>query len=148
MMYIEREHIQKWLNDRVVTLVPVDVSKDFDDYLLQLPWQESGSGLDWLRLNGRRAVLSQMTEFEQLTWFQSNPVGADPLVVLWYVGHEPCIAADPAFALANLDEAFWGAPGKRYMFGASLDKASNLVRPIFQHFAEYNGTDTLVAAQL
>jgi hypothetical protein len=72
-------------------------------------------------------------------------LGNDPLLIFWYVADQPCIACDPEFAITNIDQAFWKAPGKRYIFGARI--SGGHIEPVMPHFAEYDGADVLIAAQ-
>jgi hypothetical protein len=51
------------------------------------------------------------------------------------------LACRSEFAATHLDEAFWKAPGRRYLFGASM--VGDQIKPNFQHIAEYNGADRL-----
>jgi len=66
-------------------------------------------------------------------------------VIFLYFADQPCIACETKFAITNFDQAFWKAPGKRYVFGASV--RDGLIEPIMSHFAEYDGGDTITAAQ-
>lgn len=144
-MYIASEHIEQWLRAGRAKVVPVAVATQLGAYLDQLPWLHGESGLDWSQLRGKQAVLSTLTELQQFDWLRSTLMGNDPFLVFWYVADQPCIACDAEFAISNIDQAFWKAPGKRYVFGARV--RDGRIEPVMSHFAEYDGADTLTAAR-
>ena len=143
-MYIASEHIREWIRTETARVVPVATATQLGGYLNQLPWVVGGSGLDWGQIRGERFSLSTLTESAQLGRFRSTLLGSDPIMVFWYVADQPCIACDANFAMANIDQAFWKAPGLRYVFGASI--RGGLVVPLMAHFAEYGGADDLTVA--
>lgn len=143
MYYIEAKHIQRWIGDGSAVPVPVDVSKTLGEYLEELPWSQSGTGLDWEVLVGRRLDLSRLNSQRQL--LRSTFFEADPFVIFWYGCHEPGIACRAASAIDRIDEAFWGAPGKRYLFGGEVRGAS--ITPVLAHFAEYDGASVIIAVE-
>lgn len=144
-MYIASEHIQRWLETGKANIVPATVASRLGEYLDRLPWLPSGSGLDWSQISGSRAVLSVLTASQLNDWLGSTLLGNDPLLVFLYHPEQPCIACDMEFAISNFGQAFWNAPGKRYMFGASV--RDGLIEPIMPHFAEYDGGDMLNVAR-
>lgn len=145
-MYISSEHIQQWIKTGTAFVVSTEIAAELGEYLNQLPWLPGGSGLDWGQIPGIRADLSTLSECEQIDWLKSTPLGGDPLWVFWYVDNEPGIACDRIFAIQNLDQAFWKAPGKRYIVGAVMN-GNDVIEPVREHFAEYDGADTLIVAQ-
>lgn len=143
-MYIASEHIQEWIRTGKALVVPVKISTQFGQYLNGLPWLANGGGLDWSRIRGSECALTTMDELQRTSWLISTPMGRDQCLAFWYSQNEACIACESVFALSNLDHAFWKAPGKRYLFGGSI--IDGKFEPIFCHFAEYDGADTLIAA--
>lgn len=144
-MYIASEHIQQWVRTGKAKVVPLGIALQFGEYLNQFPWLPGGSGLDWSHMKGHRVTLSTLTKSQTSDSLRATPLSRDPFLVFWYVADQPCIACDTEFGISNIDQAFWKAPGKRYLFGASI--RDGLVEPVMSHFAEYDGADTLIAAQ-
>ena len=142
-MRVASEHIQAWIRTGKGFVLPVEIAGRFGQYLDGLPW--CGTGLDWSRITGKKLVLGTLNEEQMAAWLASVPIGRDPYLVFMYAPDEPCLACESAFAFANIDQAFWKAPGKRYMFGRSIH--DGIFEPNFAHFAEYDGADTFVAAE-
>jgi|APAra7269096870_1048528.scaffolds.fasta_scaffold08991_1 hypothetical protein len=145
-MYIASEHIQQWVRTGEAKVVSDAVASQLGEYLDHLPWLPSGNGLDWGVMKGNQADLSTLTEEQQFDWLRTTPMGGDPFLVFLYVADQPCIVCDMKFAISNIDQAFWKAPGKRYVFGASL--RNGVIEPVMPHFAEYDQTGILTVAQL
>jgi hypothetical protein len=144
-MHIASEHIQEWIRTGKGLVVPVEIAIRFGQYLNGLPWLASGTGLDWSRIKGKKVMLCTLNEGQRASWLASIPIGGDPYLAFWYEPDEPCVACESAFAFSNFDQAFWKAPGRRYVFGGSIRDGT--FEPNFIHFAEYDGADILVAAQ-
>jgi hypothetical protein len=144
-MYVAAEHIEQWLRAGKAKLITDAVASQLGAYLNQLPWLPAGGGLDWSQMKGSPITLSAFTEQQQHDWLRTTLMGNDPLLIFWYVPDQPCIACDVDFAISNIDQAFWKAPGKRYLFGARIH--NGIIEPVMSHFAEYDGADTLTAAQ-
>jgi hypothetical protein len=143
-MHIRSKHVQQWIRTGYAIVVTEDVTAQFGLHLEELPWLPSGSGLDWTRLKGLATDLSRIDAPHLTNWLAHMPLGGDPYWVFWYSSEEPGIACEKAFAASHLSEAFWTAPGKRYVFGAAMQDGKLV--PSFGHFAEYDGTDALIAA--
>ncbi|MFC5742470.1 hypothetical protein [Dyella tabacisoli] len=69
-------------------------------------------------------------------WIKGGKIGADPYIGFLYSPDEPCIVCEFNFAMANMDTAFWRAPGRRYIFGCSF--VNDELITYFSHFAEYS----------
>jgi hypothetical protein len=144
-MHIERsERIQDWIHSGLARIVPPHSVAGFYEFLKTLPWSSGGGQLDWTLIEGTKADLSALTPAQLLSWFRTTPLGRDPYLVLWFAPNEACIACEADFAVINLDQAFWKAPGTRYIFGASFHQGT--LRPVYEHFAEYDGADSLMAS--
>ncbi|MET3444714.1 hypothetical protein [Ralstonia sp. 1138] len=143
-MYITSTHVQQWLHTGKAKTLPVEVAAQLGDHLNRLPWFPGGGGLDWNQLAGNRLDLSTLTEEKLDDWLRSTVMGGHSHLVFFYADNQPCIACDVEFGMANIDEAFWGAPGKRYVFGATLE--AGRILPAASHFAEFDGAGTLVAS--
>jgi hypothetical protein len=144
-MHISNEHIQEWIRSGRATVMPSDAGAGFGTFLNTLPWSAGGSRLDWAMIDGVEANLSVLTGAQLVAWLRSTSLGGDPYLVFWFAPDEACIACKSDFAITNIDQAFWKAPGIRYLFGASFDQGAFC--PAFNHFAEYDGADSLVAAR-
>lgn len=143
-MHIGKKHIQEWIRAGHAIVVAEDIAAQFGRHLDELPWLASGSGLDWTRLKGRMVDLSKLDVSHLGNWLTSVPVGEAPYIVFWYSSYEPGVACERSFAVSHLNEAFWMAPGKRYVFGAHMLEKELI--PSYDRFAEYDGMNTLVAA--
>lgn len=117
-MYITSEHIQQWIRTGKAKVIPVAIAEQLGEYLDRLPWLPDGNGLDSNQLEGSRVALPTLTDSEQPNWINSSSMSEDPFLVFWYVRSQPCIACDMEFVISNIDQAFWKAPGNRYVFGA------------------------------
>lgn len=142
-MYVLSKHIQQWLQAGTARTLPTEVAAQLGDHLNRLPWLPGGGGLDWSQLAGNRLDLSALTPENLDDWLRSTVMGGHSRLVFFYVDDQPCMACEIEFGIANIDQAFWHAPGKRYVFGADLD--AGFVRPAAAHFAEYDGGASLVA---
>lgn len=142
-MYIASKHIQQWLKTGNAKVLPVEVASRLGDQLATLPWLSGGGGIDWNQLAGTRVNLSALTQARLDDWLCNTVMGGHSHLVFFYADDQPCITCDIKFGVANIDQAFWGAPGKRYLFGAQSE--AGCLQPIASHFAEYDGADTLVA---
>ena len=143
-MYIASGHIQQWIRTGDVVVASVAVASQLDSYLSKLPWLPSGSGLDRTVMRGKQADLTVLTDDELLDWFRTTPIGKDRFVIMLFAADQPCIICNANFAISNIDHLFWGAPGKRYVFGASV--RGEIVEPAFDHFAEYDHAGSLTVA--
>lgn len=144
-MYVASDHIRKWITSGDALIGSVDISAQLDKWLMDLPWLPSGSGLDWGQMCSRQTSLASLTEPKQMEKFLSTSFDCDPYLIFLFSANEPCIACKSEFAITNIDYAFWGAPGKRYIFGAN--KCNEEIIPNFNHFAEYDGSCTLTVVQ-
>lgn len=144
-MHIASEHIQQWIRTGKAVHISPDAVIGFADFLNTLPWSKSGNRLDWMLIGGIEANLAALSDAQLIEWFRSTPLGRHPYLVFWFAPNEDCIACESEFAIVNIDHAFWKAPGTRYLFGASFD--NEVLRPTFSNFAEYDGSDSLVAAR-
>jgi hypothetical protein len=144
-MYISSEHIEQWKRAGKAIFVSTEIAKKIGEHLDQLPWNPSGTGLDWEKIGGSRAALSELTEQQRINWLESTSLRNDAFLVFWFSPNQPCIACDFEFAISNIEQAYWKAPGKRYVFGASINHGN--IEPVFDHFAEYDGADTIIASQ-
>lgn len=142
-MYVNNQHIKKWIAAGKAVLVSADTSAKFSSYLDTLPWNPLGTGLDWARLRGSTANLSKLSAPQLEAWFSKTAIGKSTHLVFFYSPSEPCLACALPFAIENIDSAFWSAPGRRYIFGANF--ANGMFEPALQCFVEYNGADILVA---
>lgn len=142
-MQVEKEHIQKWIRSGQAMLVSADTSKELAEYLDALPWNSVGTRLAWDLLGGVEVNLARHTEELLSEWVRAAALGTDQYLIFLYGRKEPCIACELKFGIANIDYAFSGAPGVRYMFGATTNGKS--ICPVPGHFAEYDGADRLIA---
>ena len=143
-MQIESGNIRNWVDSGYAKIVPEEVAFQFGNYLNGLPWLPSGTGIDWGHLPHEIVDVSVATEMQRIDWLASTLLRDDPYLVFWYGPNEPCIACLSRFAVVNIETAFWRAPGRRYLFGASM--YNNSLNPHFSGFAEYDGGDILRAA--
>lgn len=143
-MYVLSKHIEQWLHAGTAEVLPVEVTAPLGAHLARLPWLPGGSGLDWTQLAGTPLDLGALTREKQDDWLRSTVMGGHSHIVFFYADNQPCLACGTEFGLANIDQAFWGAPGKRYIFGAQLE--AGRILPAASPFAEYDGAGTLVAS--
>ncbi|CAJ0705284.1 hypothetical protein LMG19089_03801 [Ralstonia edaphis] len=143
-MYVLSKHIQQWLQAGTARTLPTEVAAQLGDHLNRLPWLPGGGGLDWSQLAGNRLDLSALTDEKLDHWLCSTVMGGHSHLIFFYADNQACIACEIEFGMANIDQAFWGAPGKRYVFGATLE--AGRILPAASHFAEYDGAGTLVAS--
>lgn len=143
-MHITTSHIQQWLHTGKAETLPAEVSAQLGPHLSRLPWLPGGTGLDWSQLAGNRLDLSTLTAEKQDGWLRNTVMGGHSHLVFFYSDDQPCIACEIEFGMANIDQAFWSAPGKRYVFGATLE--AGRILPAASHFAEFDGADTLMAS--
>jgi hypothetical protein len=92
-------------------------------------------------LGGAEVNLARLTKAQLIDWIGKTALRDDPYLIFFYRGGEPCIACEMKFGLENIDIAYSGAPGVRYLFGATIDAGT--IRPILGHFAEYDGGNWL-----
>lgn len=143
-MQIANEHIQAWLKSGKAQLVPINIASEFDAHLRVLPWNVSGSGLDWTQIGNTRANLAELSAIQLVEWLHATAFKDDSHLVFWFGPNEPCIACESHSAILEIDHAFWKMPGRCYLFGAKLD---GVLHPEFAHIAEYDGADLLIAMQ-
>lgn len=139
-MYIESERIKEIIAANQAHIVPASIIGEFYSYLDPLGWTLSGE-IDWSRIGHLNVTLSNLSE----TWSPSRAVeqtfiSHDSHMVFTFTPDQPGIICDMDFALLELDMVYWKAPGMRYMFGAEL---TEVIKPHFSNFCEYNGGDTL-----
>jgi hypothetical protein len=140
-MYIEQPHIKVWLERGYAKRISTDVATSFGDYLNSLPWGLSGTQLNWLALPPHKTLkLDALLTSANRDW-DATKMGQNECVVFWFAPGQPCIACSSHFAMSRIDEAYWKAPGRRYMFAGSF--SGEIFSPIFENFAEYDGSETV-----
>ena len=141
-MKIESGHIKEWLNAGRFMVVSANVAALLVARLESLRWSPSGTGLDWVSVNNTEANFEKLKNDEILDWIQTTAFKDDTHLIFLFDPGEPCIACDLQSGILMVDQVFWKAPGRRFIFGAKLD---GTLQPEFNHIAEYNGSNLLVA---
>jgi hypothetical protein len=144
-MKIARNHINDWIKSGKAVPAPASLSERFAQYLESLPWGFGGMGLDWSRIAGIEANLAVQSHEDLLQWLRLTALAKDDCVVFCFGRSEPCLVCDIKFGIGNVDAAFWGVPGRRYLFGANWREGN--LESFFEHFAEYDGMEKLMAAK-
>lgn len=141
--YILSEHIQNWIQGGICQSVSAEVATEFGDFLNAQPWAGSGNGVDWNKIGASELSLT-LDDSQRIDWLSSSCFRDCRFIVFWYSPLSACLACDSEFAVCNIEQAFWKAPGKRYIFGANVH--DGLLRPEFEKFGEYDGADLLRAS--
>lgn len=131
---------KEWLDSNLAVLVPAAIADELVRCVEALPWS-AGTRLDSEVIGGEEANLARLTGAQRVDWIERTSLRDDPYLIFLYRGGEPCIACEMKFGLENIEVAFGGAPGVRYLFGATIDVGT--IRPNFRHVAEYDGADWL-----
>jgi hypothetical protein len=116
-MYVEAEHVQKWVTEHGARVLAVAQSRMFTLQLEGLPWNSAGNGLNWPALPSRTVDLDQPTAREELG---TSRLARHDWVFALYTPDEPGVLAPFAAAVDSLDELYWKASGPRYLCGADL----------------------------
>ncbi len=133
---------EAWLDDGKASLLPLQISADFRDYLNTLPWV--GSGLDWSRLQPFATInISQASVDELLAWTNSTALGGHSHMALCFSPKEPCLLVKREDGIRRLDELFWRSPGIRFCFG--VDVGADEPRSDFGALLQYGAGDLLFA---
>ncbi|WP_144409977.1 hypothetical protein [Cupriavidus basilensis] len=141
-MYISDGHIQEWLSMGSAIEIPIKIGDRFGRFVEGLPWSANGNGLDWTRIDGLRKELPSSSGEFLCEWLSKTNICKDSHVVFWFSFGEPCIACETKFSISNVDQAFWKAPGRRYIFGLNIIGSEFF--PEYSHFAEYDGANDLI----
>ncbi|MDR5818792.1 hypothetical protein QCE62_34770 [Caballeronia sp. LZ033] len=146
MNYIDYPHLTVWIGCGA-SILPAGDSNAFDDYLSSLEWGSDG-GLS----EKYKFLENNLSDFESdglfdsiaaVKWLDGSKVGRDSHIVFWYVRGQPGLICDKEFAIKNVDVAYWKAPGKRFMFGATFVEGK--FKLSFDDFLIYSGADKISA---
>jgi len=133
---------RSWVRERRAVVLPDELSRGFDRYLLSLPW--AGSALDWSKMPAPQSFdLRCVDSAEFQEWLRKTRIGVHSSVAVWYSAERGGIVAPLLMALECLDELYWGAPGVRYAFG--VDVEGSRMEPAYGDLVQYGAGDLLVA---
>lgn len=142
--YVRHEHLQELIRAGVASVVPANVCDDFARFLATLPWL--GTGLDWSKLPPACSLSLSSKSAEAVDdWLRRTRAGRQPYLIAFFSEGQPGIAIATRKALRHLDEIFWKAPGRRFMFGAHRHEEQ--WQPAFQDFLEYDGGERLTSVE-
>lgn len=145
-MIRSNEIVESWVAKNVAIIVPDRISNQFDLFLNNLPWNIAKTGIDWTKVGAREFVLRNKSDEEIVDFLAVSRLGLHSHLAFWYNRENIAVACPIDFAFRNIDTAFWKAPGRRYMFG--VDISGDVFIENFDHFAEYDGADTITVAEL
>lgn len=146
MNYIDYPHLKAWI-DCGASILSVSDSNAFDDYLSSLEWKiDGGLSEEFYFIENKLSDFELDGFFDSIAavkWLDGSKIGGDSHIVFWYVRGQPGLICDKEFAIKNVDVAYWRAPGKRVMFGATF--VDGKFKLSFDDFLIYSGADKISA---
>jgi hypothetical protein len=137
-MYVEAEHIRRWVADHGARVLTVGPSRMFTLQLEGMPWTTAGNGLNWPALPSLTVDLDHPRAREEIS---TSRIARHEWIYLLFAPDEPGVLAPFDEAVTGLDELYWMAPGPRYVCGADL--VDGKVRLAAEDLAEYDGLQRL-----
>lgn len=136
-MYVESDHLTDWINSGRVVRMPVEASKEFDDYLCTLPWIPSR--IDW------REIPYSVFSYEDagwsgdlaVEWARAHHFMEFENAFIMYSASEPGILCSSRDAFFELDHLTMGRVHPAYICAASAGKDGPVFS--FSRFAEWDG---------
>jgi hypothetical protein len=141
-MEIDAEHIQRMIGEGTVRVADRGHTRRFGEFLDTLSWDVAGVRLSW---QGVPHVRVDLGRADILGLVAGTRLGAHANVLVMFAPDEPGLICTTAFAAANLDTVYWGAPGVRHLCGAEVHAGE--VVPAFKDLAEFDGERYLVLRQ-
>ena len=135
------EHLEKWIENAQAELVDKEVSSRFTKYLNSLNWSVSGLKLDFNEFPHKKINLSQIEESTLVSEIKNSSIGQSEKLFFFYNDTKPCLACELEFGLKNIDQAYWKAPGPRYMFCGNIIEGE--VQEDFERLLMIDGVETL-----
>ncbi len=137
-MHLGDDSVRAWITSAPVELVDISISNLIAEHIDNLSWNRAGTRLDWELLGGVRVCLDDDSGFE------GTQIDSCSHVVCFDTRDQPALAMERRYGLANLDVAYRGAPGNRYVIGANLDVCGQPVL-VLGAIVEYVGTEYVMA---
>lgn len=142
---IEAEHIHEIISEGVAKVVSNEIASEFVRYLEQLSWSKGGASIEWDRVPHFVIDVSAVSDAQRRELARKSRAGRRTHLLVLYSSNEPGLLADFKFVIDNYDLLFWGAPGVRYMCGASVSEEKGLVL-YCDELVEFDGADRLTFA--
>ncbi len=142
-MYIDAPHVRTWIVQHNAQVAEPEICARFESFLVGLPW--AGSHIDWSLVPYDTMELPIEVDAETVKRCVGTRWGRHGRLLIMYNGHEPGIFCDVAVGLKDLDLLYSAAPGTRFMCGARM--VGRVVKPVFDDFAEFDGSSVLTYAR-
>lgn len=142
-MYVESDHLQEWIESGRASVLPVEVSGRFDEYLCSLPWLPAR--LDWRQIP--YAVFDYQDAAwsgeEALDWARGLGFMEFDDALIMYSASEPGILCSVRDAFFELDFLTMGRVHPAYICGAR--RVGGEIDFDFSRFAEWDGFSVLTS---
>jgi hypothetical protein len=141
MNYTNAQHIRELVEERKVSLLPVEVSVAFWRYIDSVPrLLPVGTCVDWAKIPLHKSInWYQTSDHDLVEWARTLRIGTIPHVVAWLSPDEPSLLTEFDYGVANMDVFTWGVPDTAYLFGARVEPGGGHYSYGFDAFVEFTG---------
>jgi hypothetical protein len=135
------DHMKDGFSRGEMMFVPEDAVVEFFDWLALQDWNRVGTTLNWEKINHRRIRISASMPFQGVSTIGDSYIGGDSHAIATFGRGYGAVCTPLSFAFEMLKSIYWKAPGRHFLYGASL--VEGRLKSNFQHLAEYDGADTI-----
>ncbi|MEC8009191.1 MAG: hypothetical protein VX185_00300 [Pseudomonadota bacterium] len=116
-------YIDELVAQKKVFLSSLKETSSFNDFLLNLPWDITGTRIDFSKTNFKYKKLnySELSDQEVYQCLLQLKIGTFSHIIILIDSDEACIVTDIEYGLLHLDELLAGSPGVSFICGATLN---------------------------
>jgi hypothetical protein len=139
VLTVEQKYIKQLVDQKVASIVPTDICKDFNEYISQnYLWQFTGYRIDWTKHSSYERFNWLESSDEETSFFlQGTCLSRYKEICVIYAADEPGIKVSFEYAKENLDVLMCHTFGTRFLVAIDADNSNDsMLKLSFDYFVE------------
>lgn len=138
-------YIDELVAQKKVFLSSLKETTSFNNFLMSLPWDITGTRIDFSKtnFNYKKLNYSELIDHEVYSCLLQSKIGTFSHILILVDSGEACIVTDIEYGLLHLDELLAGSPGVCFVCGANPNDEK--LNPDYESLLMYDDGRYLVA---